>query len=52
MDHTLPTNSPDPSYLRTRAAYHHLIHTRDASLPPPVPNIPEAAPAATRPPSP
>jgi hypothetical protein len=33
--------SPDPGYLRTRAAYHHLIHTLGKSLPPPNPDTPE-----------
>jgi hypothetical protein len=41
MDHTLPPASPDPSHVRTRTAYHYLIHTLDASLPPPVPDSQE-----------
>jgi hypothetical protein len=38
MDPLPPPVSPDPGYLRTRAAYHHLIHMLGASLPPPVPD--------------
>ena len=42
MDSLPPVASPDPGYLRTRAAYHHLIHTLGKSLPPPSPDTPEA----------
>jgi len=42
MDSLPPSVSPDPGYLRTRAAYHHLIHTLGKSLPPPSPDTPEA----------
>jgi hypothetical protein len=42
MDSLPPPVSPDPGYLRTRAAYHHLIHTLGKSLPPPSPDTPEA----------
>jgi hypothetical protein len=42
MDHLPPPDAPDPGYLRTRAAYHHLIHTLGKSLPPPSPDTPEA----------
>ncbi len=33
---------PDPAYLRTREAYHHLIYTLSTSLPPPRDASPEA----------
>jgi len=42
MDTLPPVVAPDPGYLRTRAAYHHLIHTLGGSLPPPMPDTPEA----------
>src|SRR6185437_16079558 len=42
MDTLPPPVSPDPGYLRTRAAYHHLIYTLGKSLPPPIPDTPEA----------
>jgi hypothetical protein len=38
----LDLTTPDPGYLRTRAAYHNLIHTLQGSLPPPIPDTPEA----------
>src|SRR6185437_15995765 len=39
---TLPSPAePDSLYLRTRAAYHHLVHILDTSLPPPIPDTPE-----------
>ena len=33
---------PDPAYLRTREAYHHLVYTLSTSLPPPRDASPEA----------
>src|SRR6185437_5396261 len=41
MDTLPPPAAPDPGYLRTRSAYHHLIHILNTSLPPPIPNTPE-----------
>jgi hypothetical protein len=42
MDPFPPPAAPDPGYLRTKAAYHHLIHILDTSLPPPISDTPEA----------
>jgi hypothetical protein len=41
MDTLPPPAAPDPGYLRTRSAYHHLIHILNTSLPPPIPNTSE-----------
>jgi hypothetical protein len=41
MDTLPPLVSPDPGYLRSKAAYHHLIQTLGASLPPPTPDTPQ-----------